>query len=159
MGDEVKDSDGHYGIVVKVGDWDEYLGDRRYHVQDASSPPTGLRHWRNGAGLELHWRPTAKQNKNLLRILAKTKPPYCRVDPHPDCRSVMTTKSATYDELALDAMLDTNKARGQKRIDTLLAHSKGQYACPDCGHEGPHHVQGDEYACANCGMQHPVPEV
>ena len=69
----------------------------------------------------------------------------------------MATK--TYDALALDALLDSNKARGQKRIAKLTAHAQGRHTCPDCGDQGPHDVQHNEFACSNCGMQHPVPEV
>ena len=65
----------------------------------------------------------------------------------------------TYDELALGALLKGDT----KRLAALKKHSEGRFPCPDCGHEGPHHVQSyhgePEFACAGCGMQHPVPGV
>ena len=71
--------------------------------------------------------------------------------------------AVTYDELALKAMLNPNKAEGRKQLAQLKAHSEGRHTCPDCGHEGPHDVQHNgfeqEFACAGCGMQHPVPEI
>ena len=65
---------------------------------------------------------------------------------------------STYDTLALNALLD----KDQKRVEALLAHAKGCYACPDCGNEGPHDTQSDgfgsrEFSCASCGMIHLVP--
>ena len=66
---------------------------------------------------------------------------------------------STYDELALRAMLYPNKKERAAKLAELLTHSQGRHTCPDCGNEGPHHVQDDEFACVGCGMQHPVPEI
>ena len=73
------------------------------------------------------------------------------------------TVEKTYDEIALDILLDTESPkRRNARLAALSAHAEGRHACPDCGDEGPHDVQsymGDtEFACRACGMQHLVPE-
>jgi ribosomal protein L37AE/L43A len=65
-----------------------------------------------------------------------------------------------YDVLALQVMLGVrNPQKRAKKLAELNAHASHHYACPDCGHKGPHHRQGDEFACASCGMQHQVPEI
>jgi len=72
----------------------------------------------------------------------------------------MSRSMKTYDELAMKAMLTGN----QTLVEDLLAHAQGKFPCPDCGSEGPHHVQNsgfgyDEFSCTGCGMVHVVPPV
>jgi len=104
-------------------------------------------------------RATGRSREEWLTLLNEE----CGLIASPlDCRNPMSTET-TYDELALKAMLIPNKAKRDKRIAELKAHSEGRHTCPDCGSEGPHDVQHNgfeqEFACAGCGMQHPVPAI
>ena len=67
----------------------------------------------------------------------------------------------SYDTLALRALLDSNKARGQKTLSALSAHAAGEHVCQNCGSTGPHDVQvsmGEpEFWCQDCGMVGVVP--
>lgn len=69
----------------------------------------------------------------------------------------------TYDNLALQALLDPSKARGKAALAKLGKHAEGRHTCPDCGSQGPHetytHMGAKEFACSSCGMQHAVSPV
>lgn len=71
----------------------------------------------------------------------------------------MTTTS--YDSLALAALLDSNKGRGEQTLARLTTHARGEHECQNCRSTGPHEVQSSmgelEFSCSSCGMMHVVP--
>jgi hypothetical protein len=67
----------------------------------------------------------------------------------------------TYDQLALEVMLDPKLGAGarQRKLSALAKEASdrvnGRVECPECGDKGPHEDNGDRhdltYCCRACG--------
>lgn len=71
----------------------------------------------------------------------------------------------TYDQLALDILMDKGSEKQKKaRFTKLMNHAKGRLECPECGDMGPHDDNGHtgedrSYCCNACGSHFDDPGV
>jgi len=66
---------------------------------------------------------------------------------------------SSYDKQALAILLsDSSKSQKDSALAALARRANNEFACPSCGHEGPHEDNGGTgadltYLCLSCGHQ------